>query len=74
MSRRRTWLLALVAALVVAFATMMILKTNTDPAPGEPGGSGNVVGTSGAVLILLILAAASARRRRRREKDERDDG
>ena len=74
MSRRRIWLLALAAALLIAGATMYFLKVQSDPGPGEAGGRGNVGVTSGAVFFLLMLAAVSARRRRRRESEERHDG
>jgi MYXO-CTERM domain-containing protein len=63
-SRQRLWLVALAAALLIAVAVMLFLKWNSDPAPGEAGGEGSVIGTSGALLLLLLLAGLSARRRK----------
>ncbi|HEX8239600.1 MAG TPA: hypothetical protein VF574_07660 [Allosphingosinicella sp.] len=72
MSRRRLWLVALAAALLIAVAIMLALKWNSDPAPGQVGEKGSIVGTSGALLILLVLAGLSARRRR--GKGDGNDG
>jgi hypothetical protein len=73
-SRAKIWLVALGVALLIAAGAMALLKTRSDPEPGEAGGRGNVVGTSGAILVVMIVAGASARRRRRREKEGRKDG
>lgn len=64
MSRQRLWLVALIVALGIAIAVMLLLKWNSDPAPGEPGGKGSLIGSSGALLLLLLLAGISARRRK----------
>lgn len=64
MTRRRLWLVALVAALAIAIAVMLFLKWNSDPAPGQIGEKGSLFGTSGALLLLLVLAGLSARRRK----------
>ncbi|HEX8225596.1 MAG TPA: hypothetical protein VF605_17435 [Allosphingosinicella sp.] len=63
MSRQRLWLIALVAALLVAAVVMVFLKWNSDPAPGQIGEKGNVAYTSVALVLLLVLAGLSARRR-----------
>lgn len=64
MNRRSLWIIVLILTLAVAAAVMLPLKWNSDPGPGEPGGTGSVIGTSGALLLLLLLAALSARRRK----------
>jgi MYXO-CTERM domain-containing protein len=71
-TRRRLWLIALVAALLVAAVVMLLLKWNSDPAPGQAGEKGNLIYTSGALLLLLVLAALSARRRK--GKGDGNDG
>jgi LPXTG-motif cell wall-anchored protein len=71
-SRGRLWLIALVAALLVAAVVMLLLKWNSDPAPGQIGEKGNVIYTSVALLLLLVLAGLSARRRK--GKGDGDDG
>ena len=72
MSRRRLWLLALAAALLIAIAVMLALKWSSDPAPGQIGEKGSLVGTGGALLLLLLLAGASARRRGKGKGDRKD--
>ena len=72
MSRQRLWMVVLAAALVIASAVMLLLKMNSDPAPGEGGMTGNLIATSGALLLLLVLAGLSARRRN--GKGDGDDG
>ena len=72
MSRGRLWLIALVAALLIAAVVMLILKWNSDPAPGQIGEKGNIVYTSGALLLLLVLAGLSARGRGKGKGDGSD--
>jgi hypothetical protein len=69
-NRQRLWLIVLVGALAIATAVMLLLKWNSDPGPGEPGGTGSVIGTSGALLLLLLLAGLSARRRKGKGDDK----
>jgi MYXO-CTERM domain-containing protein len=71
-SRRRLWIVVLVAALAIAAAVMLFLKWNSDPAPGQIGEKGNIAYTSGALVLLLLLAALSARRRK--GKGDGNDG
>jgi hypothetical protein len=63
---------AVAAALLIAAGVMLYLKWSSDPAPGEGGGTGNVVGTSGALIVLLLLAGASARRRNKGKGGDRN--
>jgi uncharacterized protein (TIGR03382 family) len=69
-SRQRLWIVALVVTLAVAAAVMLALKWNSDPGPGEAGGEGSIVGTSGALVLLLLLAGMSARRRKGKGDDK----
>jgi formiminotetrahydrofolate cyclodeaminase len=68
-SRRRTWVVVVGVALLLAGITMFLLNLN-DEGPG-PGGGASVGATVLGLAVLLIVAALSARGRR---GGERDDG